>query len=94
MISTRAIYLVVLSSFLWQLPAVAGAAVCANGVYAAGCAGPNGAVAVKKPGYYPPPPVYHPVTPYHPPAQVTCASGPYRAGCAGPNGAAVVHKAY
>ena len=93
MITKRAIYLVALSSLLTQLPAAAGAAVCANGVYAAGCAGPNGAVAVKKPGYYPPP-VYHPVTPYRPPGTVTCASGPYRAGCAGPNGAAVVHKAY
>ena len=93
MITPRAICLVALSGLALQLPIAAGAAVCANGVYSAGCAGPNGAVAVKKPGYYPPP-GYHPVTPYHPPAQVTCANGPYRAGCAGPNGAAVVHKTY
>ncbi len=93
MTTSRAMYLIALSSFLFQLPALAGAAVCANGVYAAGCAGPNGAVAVRKPAYVPPP-VYHPVTPYRPPAQVSCASGPYRAGCAGPNGAAVVHKTY
>lgn len=59
------------------LPADAQAAACANGVYRAGCRGPNGAVVVKKPAA---------------PATVTCASGPNRAGCAGPNGAAVVRK--
>jgi hypothetical protein len=58
------------------------AATCANGVYRAGCAGPNGAAVVHK---SPPPKVYHPST-------VTCANGVYRAGCAGPNGAAVVRK--
>jgi len=58
-------------------PPLAHAAACVNGVYRAGCAGPNGAVVVhKKP----------------PPRTVTCASGPYRAGCVGPNGAAVVKK--
>ena len=59
------------------------AAVCANGVFRAGCAGPNGAVVVNKgpvrSGYR---------SPYRGRA-VTCASGPYRAGCAGPNGAVV-----
>ena len=59
------------------------AAVCANGVYRAGCAGPNGAVVVNK-GYHSP--GYRP--PYRGPG-VACASGPYRAGCAGPNGAVV-----
>ena len=57
------------------------AAACANGVYRAGCVGPNGAAVVRKP-----------VTRAKPP--VTCANGVYRAGCAGPNGAAVVRKPY
>ena len=59
------------------------AAVCANGVYRAGCAGPHGAVVVNKP------PVHYG---YRPPSRgpaVACAAGPYRAGCAGPNGAVV-----
>ena len=63
------------------------AAVCANGVYRAGCAGPNGAAVVRKP--YP----YHGSAYYRRPP-VSCASGPYRAGCAGPNGAAVVRRPY
>jgi hypothetical protein len=63
--------------------ASAGAATCANGVYRAGCVGPNGAAVVRKP-----PVVRH----YYAPRTVTCANGVYRAGCAGPNGAAVVRK--
>jgi hypothetical protein len=60
------------------------AATCANGVYRAGCAGPNGAAVVRKPAT---------VQPYHyVPRTTTCANGVYRAGCAGPNGAAVVRK--
>jgi hypothetical protein len=59
-------------------PQSAQAVTCANGVYRAGCAGPNGAAVVHK---RPPPP-----------RTVTCANGVYRAGCAGPNGAAVVKK--
>ena len=55
------------------------AAACANGVYRAGCVGPNGAAAVHK-------------APPTRPHTVTCANGVYRAGCAGPNGAAVVRK--
>ena len=58
------------------------AAVCANGVYRAGCAGPNGAAVVHKP----------PVAATRPPT-VTCAAGVYRAGCAGPNGAVVAKPA-
>jgi len=58
------------------------AAACANGVYRAGCVGPNGAAVVRKR------PVH--VSP-HP---VSCANGVYRAGCVGPNGAAVVRKPY
>ena len=54
------------------------AAACANGVYRAGCVGPNGAAVVRKP-----------VKP-----AVSCAKGPYRAGCVGPNGAAVVRRPY
>ena len=56
------------------------AAACANGVYRAGCAGPNGAAVVRK------------STPAKP--AVSCAKGVYRAGCAGPNGAAVVRRPY
>src|SRR5271157_2844573 len=59
-------------------PQPALAVTCANGVYRAGCAGPNGAAVVRK---TPPPP-----------RGVTCANGVYRAGCAGPNGAAVIKK--
>lgn len=55
------------------------AVVCANGVYRAGCAGPNGGAVVHKPVHRARPPV-------------TCANGVYRAGCVGPNGAAVVRK--
>jgi hypothetical protein len=55
------------------------AAACANGVYRAGCVGPNGAAVVRKP-------VNRAKSP------VTCANGVYRAGCVGPNGAAVVRK--
>jgi hypothetical protein len=59
------------------------AVTCANGVYRAGCAGPNGAAVVHK-------------TPsvYRAKPRVSCANGPYRAGCVGPNGAAVVRKPY
>ena len=80
--------------------APAAMAACASGVYRAGCAGPNGAVVVRKhpPAYYHRPPVavyHHPPAYYHrPPGHVTCASGVYRAGCAGPNGAAVVRRPY
>jgi hypothetical protein len=56
------------------------AAGCVNGVYRAGCAGPNGAAVVHK-------------TPtYHVKPAVTCANGVYRAGCVGPHGAAAVRK--
>jgi hypothetical protein len=58
----------------------ANAAACVNGVYRAGCTGPNGTAVVRK-------------QPYHR-GTVNCASGPYRAGCAGPNGAAVVRRPY
>jgi hypothetical protein len=60
------------------MPQTAQAVTCANGVYRAGCAGPNGAAVVRK---SPPPP-----------RTVTCANGVYRAGCVGPNGAAVIRK--
>ena len=59
-------------------PVAASAATCANGVYRAGCVGPNGAVVAKKP-----PPA---------PSRVTCASGAYHAGCVGPNGAVATTK--
>ena len=54
------------------------AAACANGVYRAGCVGPNRAAVVRKPVKAKPP--------------VSCANGVYRVGCVGPNGAAVVRK--
>jgi len=57
------------------------AAACANGVYRAGCVGPNGAAVVRKPAYRAKP-------------AVSCANGVNRAGCVGPNGAAVVRKPY
>ena len=57
------------------------AASCANGVYRAGCVGPNGAAVVHK---------STPANRAKPP--VSCANGVYRAGCVGPNGAAVVRK--
>jgi hypothetical protein len=57
------------------------AAACVNGVYRAGCVGPNGAAVVRKP--------YQPRA-----ASVSCVNGVYRAGCVGPNGAAVVRKRY
>ena len=66
-------------SILAAAPQSAQAATCASGVYRAGCAGPNGAVVVRKP----PPPRQQ---------TVKCANGVYRAGCVGPNGAAVVKK--
>jgi hypothetical protein len=59
------------------MPQSAYAAACANGVYRAGCAGPNGAVVVHK---------------NPPPRTVTCANGVRRAGCVGPNGAVAVRK--
>jgi hypothetical protein len=69
-----------LFAVVFAAPEPARAVTCANGVYRAGCAGPNGAALVRK---RPPPP---------PHGTVTCANGVYRAGCAGPNGAAVVKK--
>lgn len=73
------------------MPSNARAAECANGVYRAGCVGPNGTVAVKKA-----PAVTYahpPVAAYaHPPESVTCAKGVYREGCAGPHGATVVRR--
>ena len=68
--------------FLALMPSEPRAAMCANGVYRAGCVGPNGAAVVRKPPYY------------RAPATVTCAKGVYRAGCAGPNGAVVARRPY
>src|SRR5580704_4255334 len=68
------------------LPEPSHAAACVNGVYRAGCVGPNGAVGVHK--AYP----HHYGYGYHRP--VSCAHGPYRAGCVGPHGGAVVRRPY
>lgn len=81
------------AGFLAAMPLQAFAATCVNGAYNAGCAGPNGAVAVHK-APYSPAPYYHPPVYAHPPSAVTCVNGVYHAGCAGPNGAAVVNKVY
>ncbi len=74
-----AVFALSLSAILaLAMPQTVHAVTCANGVYRAGCAGPNGAaVAHKRPP---------------PPRTVTCANGVYRAGCVGPNGAAVIRK--
>lgn len=61
------------------VPVSGHAAGCVNGVYRAGCAGPNGAAVVRKPA----------TNTYHGP-NVSCAKGVYRAGCVGPNGGAAV----
>lgn len=73
-------YIPVALALMALMPSNANALTCVNGVYRAGCAGPNGAAVVRKP----------------PGAtrSVTCVNGVYRAGCAGPNGAAVVRKPY
>lgn len=57
------------------------AASCVNGVYRAGCAGPNGAAVVHKT-----------VPTYRVKPTTKCVNGVYRAGCVGPNGAAAVRK--
>ena len=69
--------LTALAALAFAEPAMGAA--CANGVYRAGCVGPNGAAVVRK-------------APSR--RTVTCANGVYRAGCVGPNGAAVVRKPY
>jgi len=65
----------------------ADAAACANGVYRAGCVGPNGAASVNKNtgtvrGAT--------AAPYN--SGTHCANGVNRAGCVGPNGAVGVNK--
>jgi hypothetical protein len=66
------------ATLLFAAAGTASGAACVNGVYRAGCAGPNGAVVVRKPAVRAP----------------VCANGVYRAGCIGPNGAVVVAKPY
>ena len=78
-----ALLAVMIAAGTLALPGQSHAAACANGVYRAGCVGPNGAAVVRKPA---------PVHRASPP--VACANGVYRAGCVGPNGAAVVRKPY
>lgn len=70
-------------AFLALMSSEAGAVTCASGVYRAGCVGPNGAAAVRRPAVA-----------VRPPGTVTCVNGVYRAGCVGPNGAAAVRKPY
>jgi hypothetical protein len=73
----------IVAASMFALTQPSHAASCVNGVYRAGCAGPNGAAVVHKTS-----PVYRAKRP------VSCANGVYRAGCVGPNGAAVVRKPY
>ena len=54
----------------------ASAAVCARGVYRAGCAGPRGAVVARRPVVAP-----RVVAPTVVSPRVVCARGVYRAGC-------------
>ena len=54
----------------------ASAAVCARGVYRAGCAGPRGAVVAPRPVVAP-----RVVAPVVVAPRVVCARGVYRAGC-------------
>ena len=54
----------------------ASAAVCARGVYRAGCAGPRGAVVARRPVIAP-----RVVAPRVVAPRVVCAHGVYRAGC-------------
>jgi hypothetical protein len=77
------LFAVIVAAAMLALAPQSHAAACANGVYRAGCVGPNGAAVVRKPA-----PVYHAKPP------VACAKGVYRAGCVGPNGAAVVRRPY
>lgn len=62
-----------LVGWLWFLPVQSAlSAGCVNGVYRAGCAGPNGAVGVRKAPVYRSPYYRHPaaVAPYRPPVVV------------------------
>jgi hypothetical protein len=74
------VFAIVVAFGVFALVPESHAAACANGVYRAGCVGPNGAAVVRKP------------VKAKPHSSVSCANGVYRAGCVGPNGAAVVRK--
>ena len=73
---------IIITAGVFALAQPSHAVTCANGVYRAGCAGPNGAAVVHKA------PIQRAKH------KVTCANGVNRAGCVGPNGAAVVRKPY
>ena len=76
----------VLSAVLVMLlPASALAVECVNGVYRAGCVGPNGAASVNKQTG-----ATHSTTSSGTTGQIRCADGVYRAACTGPNGGAAV----
>ena len=59
----------------------ASAAVCARGVYRAGCAGPRGAVVARRPIVAPRVVAPRVVAPTVVTPRVVCARGVYRAGC-------------
>jgi hypothetical protein len=77
----------ILPAALWLVillpPASALAVECVNGVYRAGCVGPNGAASVNKQTGQ-----THSTTGSG--GQIRCADGVYRAACTGPNGGAAV----
>ena len=59
----------------------ASAAVCARGVYRAGCVGPRGAVVTRRPVVAPRVVAPRVVAPVVVAPRVVCARGVYRAGC-------------
>ena len=59
----------------------ASAAVCARGVYRAGCAGPRGAVVASRPVVAPRVVTPRVVAPVVVAPRIVCARGVYRAGC-------------
>jgi hypothetical protein len=63
------------------IPTDASAAVCARGVYRAGCAGPRGAVVAHRPVVAPRVVAPRMVAPAVVTPRVVCARGVYRAGC-------------
>jgi len=80
MIKGHLVFLIAVLGFFDVMPLAAMAAVCGNGVYNAGCVGPNGAAVVHKPVYGRPAPYYRP------PGSVTCVNGVYRAAARGRTG--------
>jgi hypothetical protein len=79
----RYLFSLTLFAGLVVMASPASAVTCANGVYRAGCVGPNGGAVARKPPYN---------NRYYHGGTVTCARGVYRAGCTGPNGGAAARR--